>query len=98
MKPSTGFAERLRFLRAEADLTQAELAKRAGMHLHGLIKLERGEREPQWASVLALAEALGVDCRAFVGSTDGQALGAGERGRPKKETGETPKQKSKRRK
>jgi transcriptional regulator with XRE-family HTH domain len=60
-----GFAERLRSLRTDAGLTLAALADRAGMHLHGVIKLERGERTPSWASVLALADALDVDITAF---------------------------------
>jgi len=86
MKPKTGFAERLRALRAQASLTQAELAERAGMHLHGLIKLERGEREPQWASVIALANALGVNCLAFSESIEGESIPPRGRGRPAKET------------
>ena len=64
-KRSTTFAARLRELRTAAGLTQAQLAKLAGMHLRGLTKLEQGDREPTWASVLDLAEALGVDCTAF---------------------------------
>ena len=65
MKQSSGFSGRLRELRDKAGLTQAALADKAGIHLHSLIKLERGEREPQWASVRALAKALGVTCQAF---------------------------------
>lgn len=60
-----GFAARLKSLRAAAKLTQAQLAERAGLHLHGLVKLERGEREPAWATVQKLAAALGVTCEAF---------------------------------
>jgi transcriptional regulator with XRE-family HTH domain len=64
-KSSTGFAARLRELRDAAGLSQAQLADRAGMHLHGITKLEQGDREPSWATVLALAKALEVDCRSF---------------------------------
>lgn len=64
-KVITGFAARLRELRTGASLTQAELADKAGMHLHGLTKLEQGDREPAWATVQALAHALGVSCEAF---------------------------------
>jgi len=35
------------------------------MHVYGLAKLERGDREPAWATVLDLAKALGVSCEAF---------------------------------
>lgn len=47
-------------------MTQAQLAEAAGLHLHGVVKLERGEREPAWATVVKLAEALDVSVEAFV--------------------------------
>jgi transcriptional regulator with XRE-family HTH domain len=59
------FADRLRELRGKAGLSQAELANRAGLHRFGISKLELGLREPTWATVQALALALGVDCTAF---------------------------------
>lgn len=65
-KRSTGFGSRLRELRQTAGLTQAELAERAGMHLHGITKLEQGDREPAWSTVLDLAQALGVSVETFV--------------------------------
>jgi transcriptional regulator with XRE-family HTH domain len=58
-------AGRLRELRKAAGLTQRELADRAGVSQRGLAQWETGRRQPAWASVLALADALGVDCRAF---------------------------------
>jgi transcriptional regulator with XRE-family HTH domain len=79
-KKDTGFAARLRALREAANLTQAQLAERAGLHLHGITKLEQGDREPAWATVLALADALGVDCRAFVDSHGSPPGGASETG------------------
>ena len=63
-KPS-GFAARLRSLREAAGFTQSELAERAGLHKLGVAKLEQGLREPAWATVQALARALGVTCGAF---------------------------------
>jgi transcriptional regulator with XRE-family HTH domain len=59
------FGPKLRELREAARLTQAELAERAGLHPQGVVKLERGEREPAWGTVLALAAALGVSVEAF---------------------------------
>lgn len=59
------FAERLRELRMKAHLTQHELADLAGLHRQGIAKLETGVREPTWATVQALARALGVSCEAF---------------------------------
>jgi len=81
-KKGTGFGVRLRQLREEAGLTQVQLAEKAEMHLHGLTKLEQGDREPGWATVLALSRALGVDCSAFIPTTGEEA--ARPRGRPRK--------------
>jgi transcriptional regulator with XRE-family HTH domain len=66
MRRETGFAERLRTLREESGLTLGALSEKAGLHLHSLAKLERGEREPKWGTVIDLAEALGVDVTAFL--------------------------------
>ncbi len=71
------FGERLKELRETAGLTQVELAARAGMHQFGVAKLEQGIREPTWASVQALARALGVSCSAFE-DADGDEAEAAE--------------------
>jgi transcriptional regulator with XRE-family HTH domain len=94
-KRPTGFATRLRQLRESAGLTQVQLAERAGLHLHGVTKLEQGEREPAWSTVLTLAEALGVNCLAFVDNPDSnEALPKRGRGRPavKPKRGRLPKE------
>ena len=62
-KRNTGFAARLRELRESAGLTQRELAEKSGLHLGGLTKIEHGDREPAWSTVLDLAGALGVAAR-----------------------------------
>jgi transcriptional regulator with XRE-family HTH domain len=59
------FAERLIELRKKASLTQQQVAERAGIHKLTVAKLEQGIREPSWATVLALANALDVNCLAF---------------------------------
>jgi transcriptional regulator with XRE-family HTH domain len=59
------FAVKLKRLRETAGLTQPQLAERAGMNQFGVAKLEQGVREPSWATVQALAAALGVSCEAF---------------------------------
>jgi transcriptional regulator with XRE-family HTH domain len=74
-----GFAARLKRLREEAGLSQAELAAAAGMNRFGVAKLEQGQRSPAWETVLALARALGVSCEAFVGEAN---EGAGAAGKP----------------
>jgi transcriptional regulator with XRE-family HTH domain len=61
----TAFGRRLRELRERAGLTQSQLAERAGLHPQGVVKLERGEREPAWGTVVALCEALAVSCDEF---------------------------------
>jgi transcriptional regulator with XRE-family HTH domain len=62
----SAFAARLKALRGAAGLTQEQLADAAGMHKLGIAKLEQGLREPTWATVQALAKALGVTCLDFM--------------------------------
>jgi transcriptional regulator with XRE-family HTH domain len=59
------FAQRLKHLREAAGFSQPELARRAGMNRFGVAKLEQGVREPGWATVQALAKALGVTVLVF---------------------------------
>lgn len=49
---------RLRTLRQERGLTQAELAERAGLDQGHLARIERGTRWPRLASLYGLADAL----------------------------------------
>jgi transcriptional regulator with XRE-family HTH domain len=83
-KRNTGFATRLRELRESAGLTQRELAERSGLHLGGLTKLEQGDREPAWSTVLDLAGALGVEVSAFVVNGAPPAPIPAPMGRPRK--------------
>src|SRR5436305_12191091 len=64
--PPSGFGERLRRVREQAGLSQRELAEKAGCNPFTVAKAERGEQEPAWPLVLALARALGVEVGAFV--------------------------------
>jgi transcriptional regulator with XRE-family HTH domain len=92
-KRSTGFAVKLRELREAAGLTQVQLAERAGLHLHSLTKLEHGEREPAWSTVLELARALGVEVGVFALSPSAEPPIAPDpkpRGRPAKAAGPGP--------
>jgi transcriptional regulator with XRE-family HTH domain len=66
MRPDTGFGKRLRKMREDSGLTLAQLAQMSGLHPQTLVKFERGEREPQWSSVIALARALGVGPEEFL--------------------------------
>lgn len=56
---------RIRELRESACVTREQLAKAAGVSERAVVQWELGEREPGWFNILALCEALGVDCRAF---------------------------------
>jgi transcriptional regulator with XRE-family HTH domain len=76
------FGPRLRELREAAGLTQVQLAERAGLHPQGVVKLERGEREPAWSTVVALCAALDVSCERFL-EPAGAKPGAAP-GRPRK--------------
>jgi transcriptional regulator with XRE-family HTH domain len=59
------FPEKLRELRAASQLTQQELADRAGMPLGTLRNFEQGIRTPMLATAAKLAKALGVSLGAF---------------------------------
>ncbi len=85
-KNPSQFGLRLKELRVGAGLSQAQLAERAGLHLHGLTKLEQGDREPSWATVTALADALGVSCEALREPPAGDVRQ--QRGRPAKPVAE----------
>ena len=96
------FAARLRRLREAAGVSQADLADRSGMHRFGVAKLEQGLREPAWATVQALAKALGVNCLAFTDEAPAfPVVSGGERpakpraGRPRKARPEAPPQSGK---
>ncbi len=54
------FGQRLRRLRKNKGLTQAELAYRVGMHELSISRYELDKRQPQVEEVRKLAEALGV--------------------------------------
>jgi transcriptional regulator with XRE-family HTH domain len=89
MSQTPRFADRLRALRERAGITQQQLAARAGMHKLTVAKLEQGIREPAWATVQALGEAVGVSCEAFNAPADDeeQAVAPRKRGRPRKPAG-----------
>ena len=54
------FSERLRRLRLEHFFSQAELARRSGVHALTITRLETGRTAPSTRTVRALAEALGI--------------------------------------
>lgn len=61
MSSPKGFPARLLRLRAEAGLTQKELAKASGVSLPQIARYERGESAPRLTALVKLARALEVD-------------------------------------
>jgi DNA-binding XRE family transcriptional regulator len=53
------FGERLRDFRTDSGLTQQELAERAGVNRVTIARYETGRQTPRYASLEALADALG---------------------------------------
>src|SRR5262245_57051064 len=63
--PAASFGTRLRALRESAGFTQEELATIAGLSVHAVSALERGERRrPQLETVRALSSALDLTAAA----------------------------------
>jgi transcriptional regulator with XRE-family HTH domain len=54
------FGERLRLLRDQVGLSQAELAHSAGLHPTYVSSVERGQRNVSLINIVTLAHALGL--------------------------------------
>jgi transcriptional regulator with XRE-family HTH domain len=74
------FAELLEKLRAEAGLTQAALAERAGLSVRTVQAWSQGRRAPVSPDFFKLVRALGVPADTFAGISGGKAA---PRRRPK---------------
>ena len=59
------FGDRVRELRLVKDLSQEELAFRAGIHRNYLGGIERGERNPCLNNIIAIADAMGISPAEF---------------------------------
>jgi transcriptional regulator with XRE-family HTH domain len=62
--------ERLRDLRKRALMSQRELAKRSGVGVTTIVRIERNQVEPQGATIRKLAEALEVEPQELVRRAD----------------------------
>jgi transcriptional regulator with XRE-family HTH domain len=81
MSKKETFGARLQKLREAAGLTQKQVAERAGVPLQSLRNWEHDRREPLLGTAFRLADALGVDCRAF---QDCVMVASAPAGKPKK--------------
>jgi transcriptional regulator with XRE-family HTH domain len=61
----SAFGERLRELRAKAELSQPALAERADLPVGTIRHFEQGRREPTYGTLVKLATGLGVSLSAF---------------------------------
>jgi transcriptional regulator with XRE-family HTH domain len=88
--PDSGFGRRLKEVRESAGLSQQQLADKAACRSETVSRLERGEQEPAWPLVIALAAALGVDCTSFLDPSVKPPAEepARPRGRPRKDAGQ----------
>jgi transcriptional regulator with XRE-family HTH domain len=66
MAESAWMGGRLRELREQKGLTQSQLAELVGVKRDAVARWEADVREPGWSNAVALAQALGVDCTAFL--------------------------------
>ena len=88
------FAANLQRLREDATLTQAELARQAGLSIDSLRNWEQDKALPKIDAVVKLATALGVSVDALTLGAFASAPPADAppraRGRPRKDAGEQP--------
>ena len=69
------FGQRLRTLRVERNLTQAQLAKHARLQTSAICHIETGRRAPSLKTLACIADGLGVSLSALFGSeATGQTL------------------------
>ncbi|HVQ60363.1 MAG TPA: helix-turn-helix transcriptional regulator [Solirubrobacterales bacterium] len=59
-EPQPALGRALRELREGKGLSQEAVARRTGMHLTGINRLENGRTNPTWGSIKRVAAALGV--------------------------------------
>lgn len=58
--PDTDLAAVLRDLRVSQDLSQEAVAHDAGLTVAAYGRIERGQADPSWTSVVGIADVLGV--------------------------------------
>lgn len=66
-KRDSDFAVALRMLRAKADISQEELARRAGVSTASVVNWEDGKYMPSLATAVKLADIFGVTINQLAG-------------------------------
>jgi transcriptional regulator with XRE-family HTH domain len=69
---SSTLGRSLRVLRTRAGLTQAQVAAKAGVDGPYLSRVESGERDLRWSTVLKLLDAIGADLHQLADAIDEQ--------------------------
>ena len=64
------FAERLKELRKQANLTQVELAKRLGIGQSSYADWERGKKKPTQENLVKISQVFGVSIDYLVGNSE----------------------------
>ena len=57
----SAIGEQIRKLRAEKELSYKDLGDIADVHWNAIARIERGEREPDWKTVVKILKALGKE-------------------------------------
>ncbi len=70
--PDQPLARTLRFLRGATGYTQQRVAKKAGVSVGAYSRIERGQSDPTWGTVLRVARALRAEVRIVKRSSDAQ--------------------------
>lgn len=66
----TPLSARLVACREAADMTQAQLARLAGLSLYAIENYERGKSEPNFRGIRGLCKALGISAAVLVDPAD----------------------------
>lgn len=66
------FKDNLRYFRKRANLSQQELADKVGISRSSIAMYERGEREPDFEGLEAIADILNVNMATLLGEEENQ--------------------------
>jgi|GEM_PF-1060090 len=78
LEPLPALGEAIRTLRAEAGLSQEELAQRAEIDPPALTAIEAGREEPTWGDLRRIAYALQTPLERLLELAEGLERGTGE--------------------